>query len=156
MQRACIICGTVFNAPPSSKKTTCSGACSSEQKRRSHKGKANHWAPSARAQLSERGQTDNLKKGMPAARQSPIAGPFETNQMAKSWEIVNLDSGARYEMLNLRKFCRDHPDFFVPDPWQNAYAGLRQVQAWLNGTAPRTVSRWKNWTLVRPAEPPTV
>lgn len=152
MKKQCAICGAAFDAPPSSKKITCSPACSSEQKRRSHLGKSNEWSAASRERLSAKGETPNLKLGTAAAQQSPIAGPFETNWAAKSWEIASLDSGQRYEFHNLRHFCRDHPDLFAPDHWEKAYAGLRQVQASMVGKTKRTVSRWKNWTLVRPAE----
>ena len=136
--KRCSVCGGAFAAPPSGS-ITCSAACASEQKRRSHTGAPHPWSADAKAQLSTRGRTPNLTLGTPAARQSPIAGPFETNQEAKSWEIINLDSGQRYELRNLRKFCRDHPGLFVPDPWENAYAGLRQVQAWLTGKDRKSV-----------------
>lgn len=149
--RCCIICGVAFAAPPSSKKITCSPTCSSEQKRRSHAGKHNTWSTASKQRLSERGQTPNLERGTPAALQSPIAGPFETNQEAKIWFLVDLLTGRRYEIRNLAKFCRDNAALFAPDPWRNAAGGLRQVQMWLMGHTPRTVSRWKNWTLERPA-----
>ncbi len=84
---------------------------------------------------------------------SPVAGPFETNQEAKCWWVVRLSSGHRYQVRNLAKWCRDNAPLFAPDSWQSAYDGLRQVQAWLMGRTPRTVSRWKDWTLERPAEP---
>ncbi len=72
----------------------------------------------------------NLRLGTPAAKLNLIADPFETNQEAKFWWIVSPD-GKHYHIRNLLKFCRDHPDLFAPDPGQNAYAGLLQVQAWL-------------------------
>lgn len=151
--RACVVCGASFDAPPSSKKIACSPACASEQKRRSHVGKPHPWSDAAKERLAAKGQTANLQLGTSAARQSPIAGPFETNQEAKRWWLVDLTTERRYELRNLRKFCRDNSHLFAPDPWENAYAGLRQVQAWLMGKKTRTVSRWKNWTLARPAEP---
>lgn len=157
--RACIVCGGAFDAPPSSKKITCSRACSTIRKRDSHRGVANTWSPEARQRAAERGRTPNLEKGTPAAQQSPLAGPFETNQEAKIWWLRSLDTGEQIGPIrNLRKFCRDHPELWAPDPWRNAYAGLRIVQASLVGTRTgptgRPVSRWKGWTLVRPAVHP--
>lgn len=154
MLKACIICGAPFRASPTDKKVTCgSPECISENKSRTHVGKSHPWGDAARQRKVAQGQTPNLQLGTPAARQSPIAGPFETNQEAKFWWIVS-PNGARYHIRNLRKFCRDYSDLFSPDPWENAYAGLRQVQAWLMGKTPRQVSQWKGWRLEQAAVSP--
>lgn len=155
MVKICVTCGAEFAAPPSSKKITCSNKCSRVRKQQSHTGKSNQWSEESRQALSERGQTQNLQLGTPAAQASPIAGPFETNQEAKIWWLVDLATDRRYEIRNLRKFCRDNPNLFAPDPWKNAYAGIEQVQRWLLGRTKRTVSRWKTWTLERPAVHPS-
>jgi len=118
------------------------------------RGKPIQWSDEARARLAARGQTANLKLGTPAALASPLAGPFETNREAKVWRVVHIPTGQRYEVRNLKKWCRDNEHLFAPDPWRNAYAGLRQVHAWLNGHTPRTVSRWKDWTLEGLAQRP--
>ncbi|GCF11984.1 hypothetical protein KDI_55480 [Dictyobacter arantiisoli] len=101
--------------------------------------------------MAELGETPNLTLGTAAALQSPIAGPFETNQAAKYWWLISPHE-ERYALRNLRKFCRDHSDLFAPHSWQNAYDGLRQVQASLMGRTKRSVSQWKGWRLTRPAE----
>jgi predicted nucleic acid-binding Zn ribbon protein len=153
--KSCVVCSTPFAAPPSSKKITCSRACSAVRKRETHEGRPHTWGPEARERLREKGKTPNLELGTPAARLSPISGPYETNREAKVWWVVHLPTGRRYRARNLRKWCRDHPELFAPDRWENAYAGLLQVQAWLIGRRADTVSRWKDWTLecegVRPA-----
>ena len=92
MVRYCVICGEPFKAPPSSKKITCSKPCSLVRKSQSHMGKRNQWSVEARQRLAAKGQTENLRKGTLAARQSPVAGPFETNQEAKIWAVVNLET----------------------------------------------------------------
>lgn len=152
----CAVCGAPFAAPPSSKKVTCSRECSTVRKRAAHAGKPHPWTEEAKARLGERGQTPNLRLGTPAALLSPVAGPYETNREAKVWEVVHLPTGRRYRVRNLRKWCRDHPELFAPDPWRAAYAGLMQVHAWLRGRTPRPVTRWKDWSLegegVRPGE----
>lgn len=153
-ERACVVCGSPFAAPPSSKRLTCSPACATARRRQAHAGKRNQWSPEARARLGARGQTANLALGTPAARRSPVAGPYDTNQEAKVWSVVHIESGWHAEVRNLRKWCRDHPHLFAPDPWERAYAGLRQVQAWLMGKRARQVSRWKGWTLSGPAALP--
>lgn len=152
MKKRCAICGNEYQASPTDKKATCGQpACVSARKKQTHTGKHNHWSPDARVRASARGKTSNLKLGTPAAQQSPLSGPFETNQEAKWWWIISPD-GDRYHIRNLRKFCRDHPDLFTPDPWQNAYAGMRQVQASLMGRTKRSVGQWKGWRLAHPAE----
>lgn len=157
-ERFCVMCGAAFAAPPSSKKITCSQECSRLRKQASHAGKSNVWSDEARQRQKQRGVTDNLKRGTPAAQRSPIAGPFETNQEAKIWWLRHIPSGDRYQIRNLRLFCREHADLFAPDAWHNAYAGLRQVQASLIGSRnrgnARPVSRWKEWTLDAPAQSP--
>jgi hypothetical protein len=154
MRKTCSICGEPFVAPPSAKKVTCGKpACISANTSRTHADKPHPWGNEARQRKAAQGQTPNLQLGTPAARQSPIAGPFETNQEAKFWWVVSSD-GDQYHMRNLRNFCRTHPDLFAPDPWENAYAGLRQIQAWLMGKTARTVSQWKGWTLERAAVSP--
>lgn len=156
MHKRCVICNSVFLAPPSSKKITCSSpVCSRQRKQESHRGKHPQWNAASRARLAERGQTENLQQGTKAAQRSPLAGPFETNQEAKLWWIVSTDGTYRYHVRNLRKFCRDHPDLFSPDLWEHAYAGLKQVQASLMGKTPRRVRRWKGWTLEQAAKHPS-
>jgi hypothetical protein len=155
MDKRCVVCGGAFTAPPSSKRITCSRACSSARKSDTHRGQSNTWSPTARARAAARGQTPNLRRGTPAAQESPIAGPFETNQEAKVWSLRSLATGERYDVRNLALWCREHEDLFWPDDWERAYAGLRQVQAWLMGHTRRKVSRWKDWTLDAPAEPPS-
>jgi hypothetical protein len=154
MIKICVICGESFQCSPSEKKVTCARKpCVSARRRQTHQGKPHPWGEAAKQRLSDLGKTPNLQLGTAAAKLSPIAGPFETNQEAKVWWLLGPGS-QRYQVRNLRKFCRDHPYLFIPDPWGNAYAGLRQVQAWLTGKTPRKVSQWKGWTLERPAFPP--
>jgi hypothetical protein len=154
MLKSCVICGALFKAAPTDRKVTCGkSSCVSENKSRTHAGKHYTWSDAARERKSAQGQNPNLKLGTRAAQRSPIAGPFETNQEAKLWWIVS-PSGELYHMRNLRKFCREHPQLFMPDPWTNAYSGLKHVQLWLNGKTPRTVSKWKGWTLERMALSP--
>jgi hypothetical protein len=154
MDKICVICGARFTAPPSAKKVTCGQRpCVRTNTVRTHRGVANTWNAAARQRVAQRGQTANLRQGTPAAQHSPRAGPFATNQEAKDWWVTS-PVGHTYTIRNLRAWCREHPDLFAPDPWPNAYAGLRQVQAWLMGKTARMVSQWKGWTLARPAASP--
>lgn len=148
--RDCTECGMSFFAPPSSAKLTCSKPCSSKRKSRTHVGKRNAWNDASKTKLSLKGQTQNLTKGTASAKQSQIAGPFETNQEAKTWWLIS-PSGAKFKVRNLAKFIRDNHGLFDGSVEQ-AHAGLRQVQLSLMGKTKRSVSQWKGWSLVRPAE----
>lgn len=144
-ERRCTVCGGTFVGPPSDKTVTCSKACSSVHRSRKHIGKRNIWSDTSLARDAA-ARTGNLSKGTPAAKRSPIAGPFETNRNAKCW-IVVAPEGTDYYVRNLRLWCEEHAALFAPRPWRNAYAGLRQVAAWLAGKRPRQVSQWRGWTL---------
>jgi len=149
--RICANCGRLFLAPPTSKKVTCSSACSCRRKVGTHVGVSNTWSAEARERLSARGQTDNLKLGTPAAQASLLAGPYETNQEAKRWWIVTPD-GDVHEVVNLRKWLRDNAHMLPGGRDDLAYAGLRQVQLSMMGLTKRPVGAWKGWTLKKPAE----
>lgn len=153
-RKICVVCGQEFACPPSDKTLTCSEGCSSERKKTTHTGLHYQWSEAARERRRQSGAQPDQAKGTAAALRSPIAGPFETHHTAKVWRLLNLDTREVYVAQNLRKWCRDHADLFAPDPWQNAAAGLRQVQRWLNQTAPHKVTRWKNWTLTQAAAKP--
>ena len=149
-KKKCVICGKVFNAPPSSKKITCSKECSTIRKQQSHKGKHNVWNEESKRKLSEKGQTENLKKGTEAARQSPISGSFATNQNAKYWILKSPDNVV-YEFSNLNLFVRSHPDWF-PNP-KSASSALRASAACLSGkTYPsrkgREFGQYKGWQVI--------
>jgi len=101
MIKFCIICEGKFSAPPSSKTSTCSPSCRSERAKK-HASEGRAWSADAKKRLAAKGKTKNLKLGTAAAIRSPIAGPFETNQEAKVWDIVN-PRGDRRTIRNLKR-----------------------------------------------------
>lgn len=117
-----------------------------------HLGVRNQWSKESREKLSTKGQTSNLTKGTPAAKQSPVAGPFETNQEAKLW-LLTSPNGDEYRVVNLKKFIRENSNLF-DGTVEQAHAGLRQVQLSLMGKTKRAVSQWKGWRLKQPAQSP--
>ena len=148
--KICVVCGQEFSAPPSSKKITCSKECSRKRKRASHLGKSNVWSDEKRKRLSEQGQTENLKLGTDAAKQSPVSGPFASNQNAKHWILKSPDNQI-FEFDNLNLFVREHPDWF---PNQiSASTALRSSAACLAGRTPpsrkgREFGQYKGWQVI--------
>lgn len=104
--------------------------------------------PAAEVARANAAKTGNLERGTPAARVSPLAGPYETNVGAKSWRIIAPD-GDQYACTNLRLWCETNAALFDPDDWRKAYGGFRAVAASLAGTRgkARPVRQWKGWTL---------
>lgn len=152
MERKCVICNSVFNISPSSNKVTCGDACRKERARRSRIGKTTAWNEESKAALSERGVTDNLRKGTLAAQASPIAGPFETNKEALIWTIKSPE-GVTYNVRNLNKWLRDHAEMLPGTPEQ-ARAGFMQIKRSMQGKTKRAVSSWKGWALLSWEYPP--
>lgn len=107
---------------------------------------------STREKLSERarqrGFTDNLRRGTPAAQASPKAGRFSTNSSAKSWTLISPDN-RRFECTNLNNWIRQNIDLFgceLKD--ENVYrisAGFRTVKR--NIKLNKSGQTYKGWTL---------
>lgn len=151
-EKHCTVCGAKFHAPPSSKTVTCSKGCSSKHRSRAHRGVRNRWSDEARARLSARGQTANLRKGTDAARRAEKSGPYETNVSARDW-IITSPTGEIYTARNLRLWCEMHSHLFDPHPWRHAYAGLKQAVAYLRGSTARRVGSYKGWRVTQPGLP---
>lgn len=158
MIRKCAICGAEFNAAPSSKKITCSKACSSVQKSRSHKGKKNKWSQDKHvsARLAAE-KTGNLKNGTLAAQKLPGGQRGPQNRNAKIWHLRTPD-GEPVVVTNLTDWARQHTSDFGMEPTEQSAAaissGFRQIKRSMEGRfrrangKPCTVSTYKGWTLV--------
>lgn len=157
MLKKCIICGADFSAPPTGRKT-CSDACDKAQRSKSHKGKRNSWSEASKQALSQKYASgiehDNMmqlqKIGTESARKSPVSGPFESNQNAKTWLLRSPD-GKVYKVRNLAKFLRDHPDWF-PNP-KSAKSALYASAACIFGHASpsrkkRQFCQYKGWQVI--------
>ena len=127
MQCKCIICGTMFNKSPSDNVLTCSPECS--RRRRSEALTGHSVSDETRHKISsaatERGFTENLAKGTPAARNSPKGGRFDTNASAKSWTLTSPD-GRQFTCTNLNNWIRTHADLFGTEPTDD---NVRRVSA---------------------------
>lgn len=97
----------------------------------------------------ERGFTDNLKKGTPAARSSPKSGRFETNVSAKEWILLSPE-GTEYKCRNLKNFIRTNPVLFGIDgsddkAVERVAAGFRTIKG--NILHSRRGQTYHGWTV---------
>lgn len=156
--RQCAICGTIFEAPPSANKSTCSDACSSVYRSQRHKGISNKWSAAGRAHAREAAtRTGNLQNGTAAALQDPRNRRGPQNREAKVWHLRDPD-GHTVTVVNLQDWARRHAwDYFGMESTdknaQNIASGLRQIKRSMEGKIrrkgrPVTVSSYKGWQLL--------
>ncbi len=146
MIKKCVICGKEFKSHPSDKVVTCSPSCRSERARLVKIGKGPEWKSESKIRLAAKGQTSNLKYGTLAARLSPIAGSFETNQEALIWTIKS-PNGVTYTVRNLTLFIKNNPNLFDGTVSQATH-GIYQIKRGMLGKTKHPVSQWKGWELI--------
>jgi hypothetical protein len=122
--KICPVCGKAFEAPPTGR-ATCSEKCERKYRAQAHKGVSNRWNAESRRKKSAQGMTDNLRAGTPAAKKSPLAGRFETNQEAKRW-VIKSPEGKTYEFTNLRLWAREHTALFGKPPGDRSAGQIAQ------------------------------
>ena len=114
-------------------------------------GVRNRWSEESRSAAKERGRPKALELGTQAARESPLAGPYETNISAKGWTLKAPD-GTIHNVNNLSLFIRQHPEWF-PNA-RSARSALCSVAACARDeTTPksrrgRTVGQYKGWQVL--------
>ncbi len=147
MIRNCIICGAEIKCSPSDKIITCSKACSIIRKQQSHKGKRNIWSEESRKRKASEGETENLKKGTPAALLSPKSGSFETNVNAQDWILIDPDGNLHY-IRNLSLWCKNNAaEIFGRTPHQ-VKTGLLQIKRSIQGKRSKSpVMHYREWGL---------
>ncbi len=156
MIKNCLVCGKEFQASPSAKKVTCSKECMKIRRKQVSQGRKipSTTIAALSSSAKQRGFTENLKKGTPAAMASPKSGRFETNVSAKSWILVS-PSGERYECRNLMCFIRKNPHLFCidgsnDDEVRRISAGFRTIKR--NIRLNRKGQSYLGWTLEFPNE----
>ena len=165
-KRICIICGKDFFAYPSDNTVTCSKACQKERMRRitiarweKHPMGVN-WADEAKKQgwkdspAVQKAQAEFREKGIEAIKKDPRLGRFETNRMAKVWELIDPD-GNKYIVRNLLKWCRENAELFgMPNNDDkaafNIASGFRAISQTLRGVRKTPSMYYKGWTLAAP------
>ena len=124
MNKICLVCGSTFSAPPSSKKITCSRACSSAHRAKIMTGKSRPWSDDARARLSQKDRPEPLNLGTPAAKKSPKSGRFESNINAKDWILIS-PSGEEFIVRNLLSWARENCELFEKPPTDRSAVQIR-------------------------------
>lgn len=148
--KVCPVCRKLFPSPASDKTVTCSKECSFEWKRITHERVSNQWNETAKERKRQEGQTDNLKMGTEAAKKSPIAGRFETNQEAKIWTLVD-PSGNEIVVRNLSMWARENTERFgKPEGDKSARQivhGFYAISQTLKGERKTPSMTYFGWTL---------
>ena len=155
--KVCAICKKLFPDPPSNNRVTCSKECSAKWRAITHKGVSNKWCAEAKQRWSDRGQTENLKKGTDAIKCSPVTGRFETNQNAKIWTLVD-PCGKEIVVRNLLNWSRENAELFGKPPGDKSAiqisSGFKAIRKTLDGK-PGGAYTYFGWTLkCLPEDPP--
>lgn len=114
-----------------------------------HKGVSNEWNPESKKKKSQIGQTDNLKKGTPAAKESPKSGHFETNINSKDWHIVSPE-GKHYCFRNLNLWAENNYTLFGFDDITDARKVSKGIGMAKRATEGKNANSctYKGWSVV--------
>lgn len=159
MIKYCVVCGAVFQSPPSSKKVTCSPECRSIRAARAARGRKRVWSQSARdRRSSDPSVLEQMKRlqplGAAAASDIPEGQRGPQNRESKVWELVDPD-GNTVVVTNLLDWARNNYTIFEPpsaDPEQAAMrisSGFKAIASSIRGvkSRKRRVSTYKGWGL---------
>lgn len=162
MDKKCVICGSVFQAPPSSKKVTCSPACRSRRAALAAKSSTGRtWSPGKREKRAN--DPDVIAKmasiqrvGTQAALEIPESQRGPQNRTSKIWVLID-PLGNRIPVVNLLYWCRENYTLFEP-PCENVdkaacriASGFRAIASSMRGvkSRQRPVSTYKGWGLAK-------
>ena len=157
-----MICGAVFQAPPSDKKVTCSPACRSRRAALAAKASAGRtWSTEKKARRAN--DPDVIAKlasiqqiGSQAALALPEGQRGPQNRESKVWELIDPD-GNHITVTNLLDWARNNYTQFEP-PCDDVDASARRVSNGIMTIATsmrgarsrqRPVSSYKGWGLAR-------
>lgn len=160
MDKKCIICGAVFQAPPSSKKVTCSKACRSKRAAMAAK-KGHKWSAEAKLRRSQEKAKDGSfdavrEKGTAAAMAIPEGQRGPQNRESKIWVLID-PSGSHIPVCNLLDWARENYTLFEP-PCEDVdkaairvSSGFKAIASSMRGVKSRnrTVSTYKGWGLAK-------
>lgn len=151
--KTCVICGKVFQCPPSSKTVTCSHECRVENRKRHTLGKSRpkSFVDKISASAKLRDMTELQKKATKAALASPKSGRFPTNVNAKEWHLIAPD-GTEYHFRSLQYWLRENCEkLFGVEPdsreFNNVRSGLSGAKRAMLGGKYNS-STYKKWIVV--------
>lgn len=166
MDKKCIICGAVFQAPPSSKKVTCSAMCRSVRAAEAaRKSSGRKWSEAKKRKRSRnpevKAQMRNIQKiAVQEALKNPEGQKGSQNRESLLWVLVD-PAGKRHAAINLVQWARENYMQFDPlssDAEQTAQKiakGFRAIASSMRRVKSRVrpVYHYKGWGLDRlPAE----
>lgn len=167
--RKCVICGKVFDTPPSNNKITCSPACRS--RRASIVGHAREkytWSEAARqARREDTAIADQLRRVQPAAVAKAMEDPRSQrgpqHRESKVWTLYPPGSTTPIRVRGLRSWARENYALFEPGSQdieasaRRISAGFQAIAATLAGTrkSARPATTYKGWTMRTLPEAPT-
>lgn len=129
--RNCIVCGVLFNTPPSSLKICCSAKCSKLH----------------RQAIQKNGVYDSTNKIWQAKKTEYYKEHIaEKHPNAKFWRIQS-PTGQIYEVTNLKHFISTNLDLFDGTVAQ-VLDGFIKIKASQKGKRKRSVNQYKGWTLL--------
>lgn len=156
-KKVCIICGKLFECPPSEETVTCSKECS--RKYASIRLTGRPVTKETRNKLSQsakgRDMADLQMIATEAAKKSPKSGRFITNINAIDWHLISPD-GRDFYFHSLNFWLRENCEKlfgFEPDSKQfaNAISGLSRVKRSMMGRLPdgqRPGYSYKGWRVI--------
>ena len=161
MDKKCVICGSIFTAPPSSKKVTCSPACRSKRAELSAKRSKRKW--NAESKL-KRSSDPSILLHMESIQQSGVSAALELregqrgpqNRESKIWVLID-PNGNHITVCNLLDWARENYTLFEPpcdNPEKAAIrvsSGFRAIAGSMRGvkSRERPVSTYKGWGLAK-------
>ena len=149
--KTCVICGTLFYAPPSSKRATCSPECS-RLRRKQYTPTGGNWSEASREAARIRALSQGFHAtGTEAAKKSPKSGPFASNINAKRWRIRSPE-GMEYEFNNLLLWARENAHLFDNASATTIAHGFYTLKRSMDGKTVRPTSGYKGWTICNVVE----
>lgn len=161
MQKKCVICGAIFQSPPSDKKVTCSPECRSKRAALSARKPGRKWSAHAKAKrATDKRVIDQMvalqSVGTKAALSIPEGQRGPQNRESKVWELIDPE-GNHITVTNLLDWARKNYTLFeAPTDDVDAAAlriscGFRAITSSMRGAKSRSrpVSSYKGWGLYK-------
>lgn len=161
MDKRCVICGAIFQSPPSSKKVTCSPACRSQRAAKAAR-KGHKWSDDARMRRASDpnivAAMDRLSaSGLSLIADMPDSQRGPQNRESMVWELIDPD-GNHIIVKNLLDWARHNYTVFeaecddVDAAARRVALGIMAIASSMRGVKSRQqrpVSSYKGWGLAK-------